>query len=129
MQSLGAAVQQTALNPWQQNVESICALLPPFEVPKDSVQVLLMGLMCGTVPAGTSNILLQIRRGATITSPLIIGINLPGFAPGSTSGWSLIGVDVLSLAATAQYCLTALTTGASAANVFVACSLAAFFMQ
>ena len=129
MLSIGGAVAQNSLNTWQQNVASVCGLLGPIAVPKDSVSVAIVGMMYGNPGAGTTGITLAIYRGASAAGVLLELITLPGVVAGATLGWTMMAVDSLLTQATVQYALVATGTGMSGAGAFNTCTLAAIFMQ
>jgi hypothetical protein len=129
MQSLGNIVTANALNAWGQNTASICAILPVTIVPKGAVQMLVLGMLSGTPPAGTTSFTLQLLRGATTGGLQIAFTTVTGPITTGLGVWTIFGIDILIETGAIQYCLVATTTGASGASTFGTCAIAAIFLQ
>ena len=99
--------------------EFVVCTTPPFSPPIDNGTVILhwfMKFLCG---AGTTGLVVQIRRGATITSPLV-NLTTAQFSIAAAANGILSAsyFDQPGVVAGQQYSLTCVQSGATGAGVW-----------
>lgn len=96
------------------SAETVAVTLPPTVVPRDSVAVLIFGVVNGTPAAGSTQFNLRLRRGPTVTDTLVGNLlaDLSAITAGFSKTEALFVVDTLISFGTVQYCITAQFVGA-----------------
>ena len=98
--------------------EGVIATTPPFEVPFDSQQILVLAQFGFTVGAAVTNILIRLRRGTLITSPAIDNGGVSQNVTAGAFGFFVVTAqDIPGIVAGVQYSVTGTNTGGAAVTV------------
>lgn len=109
-------------------IEVVLFTTPLVSVPKETVSIYICGMFTCVTGVGTTQVTLLLRRGATTSSPSLvgswnidIGASVAGVFP---INWSETIVNFAQV----QYSLCALTTGSSGGSSTTRGAITAFFM-
>lgn len=97
-------------------VETLLLTTPPITQPFDFAPIRVSASIAITAGTGTTAIVLNLRRGALVTSTLIVGPCTHTLAAGSSAILHLEQYDTGAALAQVQYSLTIIQTGATVAG-------------
>lgn len=96
------------------NTELVICTLGPIEVPSDTTRVLVYGLCTVTGGTTATSLNTRIRRGSTLADTAVGFQSAALLSAGVLGQASVLVIDVLALAATVTYSMTAQQVGATA---------------
>lgn len=121
MAAVGSVADQSLVT----TAETIVATLPPIPVPSSGGPVAVIGQVDLATGVAATGVQYRIRRGTTLTSPLVGEGNTIAIGASTTGKHTHMVVDNDAGFDAVQYCLTVQQVSATGNGSVVACSLLA----